>query len=85
MSNAYQTIELSPLDAEYYIQFQKHYQNIRALLDEKVFELKGGKVILDIDLSGMIKKIEKRSFAYPHNIKRYNWQKRIFSNIIKLE
>ena len=71
MVNEYQTIELSPLDVEYYVLFQKYYQNIKALLDEKVFELKGAKVILDIDISGKIQKIEKRTYAYPHNIKRY--------------
>lgn len=47
--NQFQTIELSPIDAEHFVKFKNYYPQFVKLLEENVFD-KGftGQVVLDI-------------------------------------
>ena len=47
--NQFQTIELSPIDAEYFVKFQQYYQQFSKIIEDDVFD-KGftGQVVLDI-------------------------------------
>lgn len=73
MAESYETIdELTPVDKDFYMKCLNHRQFIEDLIEAEVLGVKGTKIVLDIDPSGTIQKIENTKYIYPHRIKRYD-------------
>ena len=64
------TIELSELDANDFILFQKHYVQFKQLLDEGVFDIKGGNATIDFDDSGNINRVIRQLYSKKIYIKK---------------
>ena len=59
MQTGFVAIELSTEQAQFLTLCQKHYQNIKLMVQTGVFDLKCGRAILDFNESGQIKNIKK--------------------------
>lgn len=58
------TIELTDEDAERYKLFCQHYDRITLLIEQKVFETKGGAIMLHFDAQGVLQNIVKPKTSY---------------------
>lgn len=63
------TIELSNEDAEKYKLFCLHYPKVSVLLENKVFEVKGGSVMIQFDKDGTLRNIVKNEILYNYSRK----------------
>lgn len=52
-------VNLPPLEAERFIQFQKHHDKLVKLLDCGMFEIKNGYAVLHFDPLGNIRDVER--------------------------
>ena len=59
-------VELSPIDAELFIQFQKHYLEFKYLIERRVFDIKSGSATIHFDSVGnMAKNIDFHLTSLP--------------------
>jgi hypothetical protein len=58
------TIFLTPIDAELFKKFQKHHALFKLLVEQGVFEVRNGGVVLNFDHSGEITTIERHDLLY---------------------
>jgi len=63
MPKGYVAVELSELDAEQFLLFQKYYNQFREMEAEGVFDVRGGSAIIDFDESGGISRIIRQLYS----------------------
>ena len=57
-------IELSPIDQEQFVLFQKHYKEFKEMIDEGVFDVKGGSAVIDFDCAVNISRIIRQLYSH---------------------
>ena len=56
-------IELDEFDAKDFVNFQKYYVQFKYLLDEGVFDIKGGNATIDFDDAGNINRVIRQLYS----------------------
>lgn len=64
------TIQLTPVDAQKFIQFQKYYAFITLMDNIGAFDMRNGNVVINFNSEGEIAKISKQEFYIPQDINR---------------
>jgi len=57
-------IYLTPIDANLFLEFQRHYEIFNLLIEKNVFNQKGAAITLHFDNQGLIKTITRADVLY---------------------
>ena len=62
--NGFVAVELTPIDVEQFILFQKHYAQFKEIQEEGVFDINTGSAIIDFDSGGNITRIIRQLYSH---------------------